>query len=185
MKTPAMALMVAAAFTIAACSQEHAADQAARVRVVAPVAHAAGDNRTAASPASAVTARAAANKAAVLGPYLSDLLKRADFAAAFNTLAGARELPAWTRDGGTATPARKVMLDGRALLLTHGCKPHDCASERLVLAYDEQGHAMWGVFARARSDQRDADESNDELSWLGEPGAELKAVLKQWLYQSA
>lgn len=163
MKTPAMALVLAAALSIVACSQEHAADPAARVRVVAPV----------------------ADQAAVLGPYLSDLLKRPDFAAAFETLAGARELPAWTRDGGTATPVRKITLDGRTLLVTHGCKPHDCAGERLVLAYDEQGHALWGVFARARREQPDADESNDELSWLGEPGAELKAALQKWLYQSA
>ncbi|WP_346949983.1 Ivy family c-type lysozyme inhibitor, partial [Dyella sp.] len=71
-----------------------------------------------------------------------------------------------------------------------GCKPHDCATERLVLAYDEKSHAMWGVFARARRDRSDlddggADESRDELTWLGRPDAKIKAALKQWLYQSA
>ena len=194
MNMPARALAIASVLAIAACSQDDG-DREVRGRVASPIIPAApahGGSVSAAFPmwADAEPADGAGPEVSVLGPYLSDLLERADFAIAFEALAGINALPAWTRDGGTAAPAKDMRADGRTLLVAHGCKPHDCATERLVLAYDEKSHAMWGVFARARRDRSDlddggADESRDELTWLGRPDAKIKAALKQWLYQSA
>ncbi|MBT2116948.1 hypothetical protein KK141_04875 [Dyella sp. LX-66] len=191
MKMAAFAFIGASILAIAACSQETPADQAATtpvadttvIRAVPPMSREAPAAGSSAAAASSTAAPAPAEADAV--PYLSDLLERADYAAAFKALAGAKRLPAWTRDGGTNTPAEETSVDGKTLLIAQGCKPHDCATERLVLAYDEKTHQMWGVFARARSDQLEASESNDELIWLGQPGEAIKAELKQWLYQNA
>jgi len=114
---------------------------------------------------------------------MSDLQKQANFAAAFKALAKTTRLPSWTSSGGTSAAAEEMEVAGRGLLTVESCAPHDCGTERLVLVYDEQSHAMWGVFARARSDQPEASEGNDELTWLGKPGEQIRAVLKQRLYE--
>jgi len=121
------------------------------------------------------------------GPqYFHDLLQRPDFARAFAVLSGIDQLPPWTRQGGTSTPAEQVALNGRQPWLVSGCKPHDCPSERLLVLYDEGTHAMTGVFARRKADVSadidSNDPANDELIWLGAPDDAAKALLQQKLY---
>lgn len=176
MKHAVHALVIASVLTVAACTQDDSGNSAA------PPAPAVSSTAAAASSqASPLDSRAAA---AADGPYLFDLLQRADFAAAFQALGGARELPEWTRQGGTSTPAQNVTADGKSLLEAAGCKPHDCPAERIVLLYDEKTHAMWGVFARRQGEAPAdvSDDSNDQLSWLGEPNDQLKDALKKKLY---
>lgn len=175
MKHAVHALVIASVLAVAACTQDDSGKSAAP-----PAPAISSTTAAASSQASALDSRAAAAD----GPYLFDLLQRPDFAAAFQALSAARDLPEWTRQGGTSTPAQNVTADGKRLLEAAGCKPHDCPSERIVLLYDEQTHAMWGVFARRQGEAPAdvSDDSNDQLTWLGEPGDQLKDALKKKLY---
>ncbi|WP_114240089.1 Ivy family c-type lysozyme inhibitor [Dyella sp. C9] len=118
--------------------------------------------------------------------YFTDLLQRPDFSSAFAALSGAEQLPSWTSQGGTSTPVERVQLSGRAQLLATACKPHDCPSERILLLYDEQTHAMAGLFARrkpgAREEVDSNDPANDDLIWLGAPDEPTRKLLQQSLY---
>jgi len=183
MKLALRVFAIASLLASLACTQESATEQVAPyVPIIAAVRHrapAAGGSAAGAVPAAAPVTQPV--RLPVL--YLSDLLGHARFAATFNGLEGAGPLPAWTRDGGTNTAMEAVTVDGRNLLAGQGCKPHDCGAERLVLVYDEKTYDMWGVFARAPSDQSEAVESSDELTWLGQPDDALKAELKRQLHR--
>lgn len=95
-------------------------------------------------------------------------------------------MPAWAKQGGVATPAQQVQVDGHTLLLATACKPHDCPSERILILYDENTHAMSGLFARrkpnAANNADSNDPANDDLSWLGAPDGESKQLLLHKLY---
>ncbi|GAA0688992.1 hypothetical protein ISN75_07700 [Dyella marensis] len=186
MKHAVHALVIASVLAVAACSQDDTADNPATspsTPALSTTATAAASNLAPAPGSSAAAASSAATPASA-GPYLFDLLQQSDFAAAFHALKGAKELPDWTEQGGTSTPAQKVAVDGKSLLAAAGCKPHDCPSERIVLLYDEKTHAMWGVFARRQGEAPAdvSDGSNDQLSWLGEPDDQFKDALKKRLY---
>lgn len=185
MKHAVHALVIVSVLVTAACNQretDHPATSA-QSPAISTTATAAASNLSPAPGGSAATAASSAPPADA-GPYLFDLLQRPDFAAAFQALSGARDLPDWTHQGGTSTPAQKVMVEGKSLLAVGGCKPHDCPSERIVLLYDENTHAMWGVFARRQGEAPAdvSDDSNDQRSWLGEPDDQLKDALKKKLY---
>lgn len=180
MKHAVHALVIAAALAVAACTQDDTGKQGITPPppAVSTTATASASNQAPAPDSSSAAAPADA------GPYLFDLLQQPDFAAAFHALSGAKELPEWTHQGGTSTPAQKVTAGGKTLLAVGGCKPHDCPSERIVLLYDEKTHAMWGVFARRKGEAPAdvSDGSNDQLSWLGEPDDKTKEELKKKLY---
>ncbi|QNK00759.1 Ivy family c-type lysozyme inhibitor [Dyella telluris] len=118
--------------------------------------------------------------------YLYDLMQRPDFSTAFAALSGADQLPAWAKQGGVATPAQQVTVDGHTLLLATACKPHDCPSERILILYDENTHAMSGLFARRKpnavNNADSNDPANDDLSWLGAPDEATKQLLQHKLY---
>ena len=185
MKHAVHAFVIAAVLAVAACTQDDTDHPAASTQApaISTTSTAAASNQAPAPASSAASAASVAAPAAD-GPYLFDLLQCSDYAAAFNALSGARELPEWTRQGGTSTPAQKVTVGGKSLLEAAGCKPHDCPTERIVLLYDEKTHAMWGVFARRQGEAPTdvSDDSNDQLSWLGEPDDTLKDALKKKLY---
>jgi hypothetical protein len=155
------------AVTCAACSQKQEAQVAPAV-------------------ASASSLHGVVSTGAGDAPYFYDLLQRPDFASAFAALAGADQLPDWTHQGGTSTPAQRVELEGRSPLLATACKPHDCPSERILVLYDENTHAMGGLFARrkpgASNDVDSNDPVNDEWIWLGAPDEAAKKLLQQKLY---
>jgi hypothetical protein len=140
-----------------------------------------------AAPGASASADVAPADAELLakGPYLFDLLQRPDYSKAFEGMAGAEQLPDWARLGGTSTPVQKVTIEGRAMLVANGCKPHDCPTERIVLLFDEKSHTLWGLFARRPAGKVPVDMSdstNDELTWLGEPDEAMQALLKKKLY---
>jgi hypothetical protein len=118
--------------------------------------------------------------------YFSDLLQHQDFASAFEALSNADQLPPWTHQGGTSTPAQQVQINGRTQIVAEACKPHDCPNERILVLYDENTHAMSGLFARRKagaSNEVDSnDPANDDFIWLGAPNEAAKALLKQKLY---
>jgi hypothetical protein len=121
------------------------------------------------------------------GPtYFPDLLRHPDFASAFEALSNADQLPPWAHQGGTSTPAQQVQVDGRTQILAESCKPHDCPSERILVLYDVNTHAMSGLFARrkagASNDVDSNDPANDDQIWLGAPDEAAKVLLKQKLY---
>lgn len=177
----AYAFVFAAALSCVACTQDRQ-EQAQQAPATSTTRTAAASNL---APAPGTSGGSPADvEPASKGPYLFDLMQRPDFNAAFGALAGAKDLPEWTRQGGTSTPAQTVTVDGKTLLAAAGCKPHDCPSERIVLLYDEKTHAMWGVFARRQGEAPTdvSDSSNDQLAWLGEPDDKLKDALKKQLY---
>jgi hypothetical protein len=183
MKLSMPACALAAALACVACSQgpqPPAAPPSAASSPGAPATQA---------PAGATTT--AGNAAAVAKPagvpiYLFDLLQRADFRQALDALQGAQALPAWVRQGGTATPAQTVRLDGRPMLLATACKPHDCPTERVALLYDAHDHAIWGLFAQRPENLTPAvdpdDSSQDKLTWLGQPDKPRRRLLCDALY---
>lgn len=114
--------------------------------------------------------------------YLYDLMQQSAFSDAFDSMDGANTLPAWVSDGGTATPARTVTVDGQSRLLAEACKPHDCASEKIALLYDKTGHAMQGVFVRDPAPSPNAGLSDQaQFTWLGHPDDATQAWLKKAL----
>ncbi|WNL47762.1 Ivy family c-type lysozyme inhibitor [Dyella sp. BiH032] len=182
MKHAVHALLIASVLATAACTQDKS-EQAPPRPAPTTTATASASNLAPAPDSSAAEASSSAEPIAK-GPYLFDLLQRPDFAAAFQALAGAKELPEWTRQGGTSTPAQNVTVGSKTLQAASGCKPHDCPSERIVLLYDEKTHDMWGVFARRQGEAPAdvSDTSNDQLTWLGEPDEQLKDALRKRLY---
>jgi hypothetical protein len=118
--------------------------------------------------------------------YFNELLQHQDFASAFEALSNADQLPLWTHQGGTSTPAQQVEIEGRTQVLAIACKPHDCPTERILVLYDVNTHAMSGLFARrkagAANDVDSNDPANDDLIWLGAPDKAAKALLQQKLY---
>lgn len=181
MKQAVHALVIVSFLAAAACTQDK--PEQGRQPAVSTTATAAASNLAPAAGSSAAEASSSAEPVAK-GPYLFDLLQQPDYAAAFQSMAGAKDLPDWTRQGGTSTPAQQVTVDGRTLQVAAGCKPHDCPSERIVLLYDGKAHRMWGVFARRQGEAPVdvSDRSNDQLTWLGEPDDSLKDALKKKLY---
>ncbi|HET7299932.1 MAG TPA: Ivy family c-type lysozyme inhibitor [Oleiagrimonas sp.] len=114
--------------------------------------------------------------------YLHDLMQEPDFADAFASMDGAKALPAWVNEGGTAVPAKEVSVGGQSRLLAQACKPHDCPSEKIVLLYDKSGHAMQGVFVRDPAPSPDAGISGQaQYTWLGSPDETTRAWLKKTL----
>lgn len=119
--------------------------------------------------------------------YFYGLLQRPDFSLAFAAMPGTGKLPAWTRHDERSTPALKVEVGGREQWLAVACKPHDCPTERILVLYDAQAHAMTGLFARRKLDAMDLgrdDPTSDELTWLGLPDDETKQFLHERMYSA-
>lgn len=161
------------ALTCAACSQQHDGN--------APSASAPTTAATSSVPKLATTSSSPSGLT-----YLYDLMQRPDFSTAFAALSGADQLPPWAKQGGVATPAQQVLVNGHTLLLATACKPHDCPSERILILYDESTHAMSGLFARRKphavNNARSNDPANDDVIWLGSPDGASKALLQHKLY---
>lgn len=165
-------VLVVAVAACTACSSPHEGDVPA---------HASSAATARSSPALAITSSTPGNLT-----YLYDLMQRADFSTAFAALSGADQLPAWASQGGVATPAEQVIVNGRTLLLAEACKPHDCPDERILILYDENTHAMSGLFARRKPNATNEADSNepgsDDLLWLGAPDEASRQVLQGKLY---
>lgn len=152
--------------SIAACSTQH--EQAA-----VPV------------PVAATSAVPSLDRSGTL--YFYGLLQRPDFSLAFAAMSGTDQLPPWTRHDETSTPALKVEVAGHEQWLAGACKPHDCPTERILVLYDAQAHAMTGLFARRKTEAMDIDSNdpnNDELTWLGVPDNQTKQFLHEHMYSS-
>lgn len=135
--------------------------------------------------ASVATSAPSLDKSGAL--YFYGLLQRPDFSLAFAAMSGTDQLPAWTRHDERSTPALKVEVAGREQWLAVACKPHDCPTERILVLYDAQAHAMTGLFARRKAGALDLgsdNPTNDELTWLGAPDDETKQFLQGRMYSS-
>lgn len=161
-------VMLGFAVACAACSEKH--EEAATPADAAPTS----------APALATTATNASGLT-----YLYDLMQRPDFSTAFAALSNADQLPPWASQGGVATPAQQVTINGHVQLLAIACKPHDCPTERILILYDENTHAMSGLFARRKATAANSqanNETTDDLIWLGAPDATSRNLLRQKLY---
>lgn len=142
------------------------------------------DTASSAPPVASIPA--ASRPAAAPPTYLFDLMAQPPFAAALRALPQSAALPKWVWQGGTATPARTLQVDGTPMLLASACKPHACPLERIALLYDATHHAMSGLYAtrpEAIAALADPDDdSRDALTWLGSPDAAQREVLHAALY---
>ncbi|WP_130620441.1 Ivy family c-type lysozyme inhibitor [Dyella amyloliquefaciens] len=137
------------------------------------------------APVAATQAVPSLDKSGTL--YFYGLLQRPDFSLAFAAMPGTGQLPSWTRHDGTSTPAQRVEVAGHEQWLAGACKPHDCPTERILVLYDANAHAMTGLFARRKEQAMDIDSNdptNDELTWLGVPDDQTKQFLHERMYSS-
>lgn len=192
-QTRTLTLFIAAALVAAglvACSgtSDQNSASAAATATSASMAHGARDpaQRAAVStPAAAPVENQGGMKVVDSQPdkqYLYDLMQQSAFFDAFESMDGAKTLPAWVSDGGTATPARMVTVDGKSQLFAEACKPHDCPSEKIVLLYDKASHVMQGVFVSDPAPSADAGLGDQaQFVWLGKPDDATRAWLKKTL----
>jgi hypothetical protein len=161
-----LAVLLVLSLSMAACSKPH-------------------DQAVVAVPKVAAESVPSLDKSGTL--YFYGLLQRPDFSLAFAAMSGTDRLPSWTRHDETSTPALRVEVGGHEQWLAGACKPHDCPTERILVLYDAQAHAMTGLFARRKGDAMDIDSSdptNDELTWLGVPDDQTKQFLHERMYSS-
>lgn len=173
MKLAARACVIASILAVCACSQDNVTNQAlqapaASAAPVIPAVHRANPATEPALPAV---------------PTLSYLMKQADFAAAYQSMEGERDLPGWIRAGGEGGSSHRVTVGSKLLLGVFDCKPDQCMLERMALLYDQDTHEMWGVFARAKNFMMDGpDKTTDQLKWLGRPDERTRRALEEVLY---
>ena len=111
------------------------------------------------------------------GDYLFDALSKPAFATLYTPLVRKAGLPAWVAHGGTATPAVTVKDKAGPASIYASCKPHDCASEQILIYYRPSDGRMSGVFVRNRHDDEASPASQTRLQWLGKPETEERRLL--------
>lgn len=93
---------------------------------------------------------------------------------------GQKNLPAWARKGaGTSAPPEWAEWDGKKYQVGNICKPHDCASHFLLVAFSEDKKRAWGVRISVE-DKPEALETPSQFAtyqWLGQPDERMKNLL--------
>lgn len=106
---------------------------------------------------------------------LDMLAKSPETKGAFMAMVGKTALPAWVHQGGASSPAHEVMMGGKKMMVIAGCKPHDCAAERVAVLYSPESKMMSGVFSEVHDKT-----GMEKLMWMhmGHEGAmDAKTVL--------
>jgi Inhibitor of vertebrate lysozyme (Ivy) len=82
--------------------------------------------------------------------YLFDALKNKTVRTVYKKTFSKYQHTAWVRRGSLGAPADTVYLkNGKTMQVFEACKPHDCADNFLLFAYDAFHHKGWGkVFVR-------------------------------------
>lgn len=105
-------------------------------------------------------------------PQTTDLLLEAPYRRAYIVM---QRFPNWLSHGqATSKPIARVVTGGHSYLLGHLCKPQDCDNNQLDIIFAADGHAAWGLL-HTRPDERQPFLQ----SWLGNPDAEMQALLLQ------
>lgn len=104
----------------------------------------------------------AASHAYAQGDMTLDMLaKSPETKGAFMAMVGKTVLPAWVHQGGSGSPAHSVVIGGKTMMVISGCKPHDCAAERIAVLYSPEMKMMSGVFSEVH------DKSGmEKLMWM-------------------
>lgn len=163
-------LTVAALFGVAcaACSKSPAPATAP----VAPAPPASAIPMHAPTPGAAA---GAAEAPPANGPSLDRIMQRPGFAQAFDAMDGAAALPAWAKQGGTASPSQHVEVDGKGMWLAQSCATQGCRNGELLVLIDPAARSMQGVLVQ---ESGDAGASVRQLKWLGKPDATVQAFLQ-------
>lgn len=93
---------------------------------------------------------------------------------------GQKNLPAWARKGaGTSAPAEWVEQAGKKYQIGSICKPHDCASHFLLVAFSDDKKQAWGVRVSVedKPEALEAPSKFAQYQWLGQPDEAMKALL--------
>lgn len=115
------------------------------------------------------------------GPTLGRLLQRPAFAKAFESMDGASKLPSWVRQGGVATPSRRMQVDGKTMWLADACESSQCDTGELWLLVDPDSHTTQGLFEEQTGD---TDAAAGKLIWLGSPDATVRTFLKEHIAEN-
>ena len=119
--------------------------------------------------------------------YPRDLLKQKPelakrYQAVVKPVTGAHS---WIADGGTQTPVTEVSFGDTDYAVLTSCKPHDCASQNLVVLLPannaKQGEAV-GALAVNAGDQG-LGPNKSTITWLGEPGRDARRFLGAYLFR--
>ncbi|MCH4092824.1 MAG: inhibitor of vertebrate lysozyme family protein [Acetobacter peroxydans] len=79
-------------------------------------------------------------------PYTADMAQRPNFSKAYHTMT---ELPEWvSKAAAVSTPMGNIMFNGKAYLVGHLCKPHDCADNQLEVIFSRDGAQAWGLLSQ-------------------------------------
>ncbi|MHC1479341.1 Ivy family c-type lysozyme inhibitor [Frateuria aurantia] len=109
--------------------------------------------------------------------YLHQAQQRPAFAEAYQRVIRADGLPGWIARGGTETPATAAAPGQGGDLIYASCKPHDCATEQMLIYYSAASGQITGLFVRHLPGQVP---SRLFLQWLGKPDAiQQQALLRR------
>lgn len=79
-------------------------------------------------------------------PNTADMVQRPNFSKAYHAMT---ELPEWvSKAAAVSTPMGNVTFNGKAYLVGHLCKPHDCADNQLEIMFSHDGAQAWGLLSR-------------------------------------
>ena len=119
----------------------------------------------------------AQESADAVAPSLADLPTDTRMAAAFATMVGEREIPAWVRENAVTSPGDLVNFGGREYLAMSACEQHLCGPHRIAVLYDAEGGVMYGGITNS-----DDEAGTEELSWLNIGGGPESIDGKSLLY---
>ncbi|OAT18259.1 Ivy family C-type lysozyme inhibitor [Proteus myxofaciens] len=81
--------------------------------------------------------------------------------ASFSKIVKDNHFPSWILKGATESEPKEITLKGDRYQIVQGCKPHDCASEQLVVMYSKDKKVMAGVFSKLNENK-----NKQELTWF-------------------
>ena len=93
-------------------------------------------------------------------------------------------LPEWVINlTGTAPPMRALSEDGDQYLVGALCEPHDCASQRLYVAFSWDKQQAYGLYVQVPGNlpADRAPSRHASYRWLGEPDEGMRQLLDEQL----
>ena len=119
--------------------------------------------------------------------YPRDLLKqKPELAKRYNDVVKpVTDAHEWIANGGTQTPVTEVSFGNTDYAVLSSCKPHDCASQNLVVLLPsnktKQDAAVGALVVNAGDQGLGPQRST--IRWLGEPGRDERRFLGAYLFR--
>lgn len=91
----------------------------------------------------------------------------------------------WIAEGGTEVPVSTIKLNGTKYNVIASCKPHSCASQKLVTLIDAKGGDSTGALVDNSGDTGSGGPTQSEITWLGEPGQGMRSYMAAYLFSAS